>query len=398
MVCALFKSTETGHTLQQLLSTKSTMHNKRHPASIFILVGLLALTLISCATDVGKAIKVSDAQLAKYDPISKLDAIASLDKRIADARSANMSFLSPHHFGEANDLFTRAQTSPETTPKNVWVADIAKAHTLLDKAESIGLQVRERFHRELELKGLLDQFKALESYPDEYTETIGAFSKLIEKTELGKTDNIDKDQNRLIKNMQALDIKAVQYSALHESNLVNQATQHKIDVKLAPTVLGNALRVYADATKRIATTPHNTERVKHAGEEALFAAHRAWFITERIVALKKLSLEDIALEEEKYFSDISATINHKDLRDQALFKQVQIIRDFAKAATQDQTRLITAQSATQSLEKRLKESEALMQQCNMLAATLNSQIAEKDTQLKALREQLPTTLTTSAAQ
>ena len=361
------------------------MRKTKHATSAFILLSLIALLLTGCSTTVGKSIKVSESQLAQYEAMPKPQAIELLGSNISKARSANMPFLAPHYFNEANELFTALQTSPDKTAKNIWVADIAKAHTLLDKGETISAQVRERFPRELELKGLLDQFNTSTSYPDEYKEVIGKFSGLIEKVELGKADNLDKDKNELIKAMQVLDIKAVQYSALHESDLTNLATLQKIDAaKLAPTVLGNAQRVYADAFKRIGAAPHDVELVKHASEEALFAAHRAWFITERILALQKLSLEGIALEEEKYFSDLSATIGQKDLRDQALFKQLETLASIAKAAIQDQTRLSSTQGATQSLEKRLKESEALIQQCNALNASLTNQVSVRDIQIKIL--------------
>jgi hypothetical protein len=364
------------------------MSSTKHTTSAFILFNFLVLLLTACSTTVGKSIKVSDAQLAQYDAMSKPKALGLLEGEISKARSANMAFLAPHYFNEANELFADLQAMPESTPKNVWVADIAKAHTLLDKGETISAQVRERFPRELELKGLLDQFNASESYPEEYKETIGTFSGLIEKVELGKAGNLDKDKNELIKAMQALDIKAVQYSALHESDLTNQATQHKIEaIKLAPIVFGEAERVYADATKRIAATPHNVDLVKHASEEALFMAHRAWFITERILALQKLSLEGIALEEEKYFSDLTTAIGQKDLRDQALFKQEEIIASTTKATLQDKTQLsTTSQSTSQSLEKRLKESDAALQQCSALTASLANQVEVRDLQIKVLRE------------
>lgn len=374
------------------------MSSTKHAASIFILLNLLAILLTGCSTNVGKSIKISDAQLAQYDSMSKPKAMELLDERVSKARNANMGFLSPHYFNEAKEILTNLQTSSDSSAKNVWLTDIAKAHTLLDKGEYISLQIREQFTRELELKGLLDEFNASQSYPDEYKEVIGKFSDLIEKVELGKADNLDKAKSKLIGEMVMLDIKAVQFSALHESDLVNQNTQKKLDAKLASIVIGESLRIYADAAKRIATAPHNVEFVKRAREEAMFAAYRAWFITERILALQKLSLESVALSEEKYLSDLTAAIGHKDLRDQALFKQVQIIGDTAKAAIQDQTRLGTSQSATSSLEKRLKESDALIQQCNTLTASLASQIAEKDGQLKAIREQLPTTLPTPATQ
>ena len=363
------------------------MRKTKPTSPTLFLLSLIALLLTGCDTTVGKSIKVSNSQLAQYDAMPKPQAIELLGASISKARSANMPFLAPHYFNEANELFTALQTSPDKTAKNVWVAEIAKAHTLLDKGESISAQVRERFPRELELKGLLDQFNASASYPDEYKEVIGKFSGLIEKVELGKADNLDKDKNELIKAMQVLDVKAVQYSALHESDLTNLATLHKIDAaKLAPTVLGNAQRVYADAFKRIGAAPHDAELVKHASEEAIFAAHRAWFITERILALQKLSLEGIALEEEKYFSDLSTTIGQKDLRDQALFKQLETLASIAKTAIQDQTRLSTTQGATQGLEKRLKESDALTQQCNALNASLTNQVSVRDIQIKILSE------------
>lgn len=302
-----------------------------------------------------------------------------------------MPFLAPHYYAEAQELFTVLQAAPESTPKNVWVADIAKAHTLLDKGESISAQVRERFPRELELKGLLDQFNARGSYPDDYKEVIGDLSKLIEKVELGKPDNLDRAKAQLIKDMEVLDIKAVQYASLHESDMVNQNTQKKLNIKLIPIVYGEALRVYADAAKRIANAPHNDGMVKRAKEEAMFAAYRAWFISERIIALQKLSLEDVVLSEEKFFSDLTTAIGGKDLRDQALFNQVQIIGDIARAAIQDKARLGTAQNATTSLEKRLKESDVLMQQCNTLATSLTNQLAEKEAQLRIIREKTTST-------
>jgi hypothetical protein len=363
------------------------MRKTNHTTSAFFLLSLIALLQTGCDTTVGKSIKVSDSQLAQYDAMPKPQAIELLGASISKARSANMPFLAPHYFNEANELFTALQTSPDKTAKNVLVADIAKAHTLLDKGETISAQVRQRFPRELELKGLLDQFNASASYPDEYKEVIGKFSGLIEKVELGKADNLDKEKNELIKAMQVLDVKAVQYSALHESDLVNLATLHKIDAaKLAPTVLGHSQRVYADAFKRIGAAPHDADLVKHASEEALFAAHRAWFITERILALQKLSLEGIALEEEKYFSDLSTTIGQKDLRDQALFKQLETLASIAKAAIQDQTHLSSTQGASQGFEKRLKESDALIQQCNALNASLTNQVSVRDIQIKILSE------------
>ncbi|MEQ1526190.1 MAG: hypothetical protein ABL911_05565 [Gallionella sp.] len=348
-----------------------------------------ALLLSACSTNVGKTIKVSDTQLAQYDALSKLKALGMLEVSISKARNSKMPFLAPHYFNEANEIFTGLQIPTKSSEKESWKADFAKAQTLLEKGEAISTQVRGRFSRELELKGLLDEFNASQSYPGDYKKVIEKFSDLIEIVELEKNTNIDRDKSELIKAMQMLDVKAVQYSALHESDLTIQNTQKKIDPKLAPIVLGEAQRVYADATKRIASAPHDVMLVKRAGDEATFSARRAWFITERILALQKLSLEGIALEEEKYFSDLTTAIGEKDLRDQALFNQEKIIANAAKTAIQDKAQLnASSQSTTQSLEKRLKESDAALQQCSALTTSLTNQVEMRDLQIKVLREKI----------
>ena len=62
---------------------------------IRILGVLLALFLAGCATPVSTNIKPSAASVAKYSDLSDLDAVATLEKNVNDARNANMPFLAP---------------------------------------------------------------------------------------------------------------------------------------------------------------------------------------------------------------------------------------------------------------------------------------------------------------
>jgi uncharacterized protein (DUF3084 family) len=77
------------------------------------------------------------------------------------------------------------------------------------------------------------------------------------------------------------------------------------------------------------------------------------------------------------------------LRDQALFRQEEIIASTAKTAIQDKAQLsATSQSATQNLEKRLKESDAALQQCSALTTSLSNKVEVRDLQIKVLREEI----------
>ena len=371
------------------------MHAQKHHAWVFIFGGLLSLLLAGCAANVGKSIKVSNEQLAKYDTLSATDAIAALEKRVNEAKSVNMPFLAPDYFREASEILSDAQKSSAKKSKNDLISDIAKADAILDKGQTMMAIVQNRLANELELKNQLDKDNAAKIYPKEYEKSVSELSSLIEKVELEKADKIDKDKIELLKTMQALEIKTVQYTALHESEVINENTQSKDGEKQAPATLAEALRVYQDAKNRIAQAPHDEASVKRAGDEALFAARHARYVSERVLVLQnkfKESVEPIVLEEEKRLLDISTALGHKDPRDQPIEKQAEEIAQAAGEIVQGQQMskqtVGVANDQSKVMEKRLKEANDAMQQANAQLAEKDAQLSGKDAQLKILNDQI----------
>ncbi len=371
------------------------MHAQKHHAWVFIFGGLLSLLLAGCAANVGKTIKVSDEQLAKYGTLSATDAIAALEKRVNEAKSANMPFLAPDYFRGASEILSDAQKSSAKKSKNDLISDIAKADAILDKGQTMMAIVQNRLANELELKSLLDKDNAAKVYPKEYEKSVNELSSLIKKVELEKADKIDKDKIELLKTMQMLDIKAVQYTALHESEVINEDTQSKHGEKQAPATLAEALRVYQDAGNRIAQAPHDEASVQRAGADALFAARHARYVSERVLALQnkfKVSVEPIVLEEEKRLLDISTALGHNDLRDLPIEKQAEKIAQVAGEIVQGQQKskqaIGTVNDQSKVMEKRLKEANDAMQQANAQLAEKDAQLSGKDAQLKILNDQI----------
>src|SRR5450759_290125 len=371
----------------------STMHAQKHHAWVFIFGGLLSLLLAGCAANVGKTIKVSDEQLAKYGTLSAADAIATLEKRINEAKNANMPFLAPDYFRGASEILSDAQKSSDKKPKDELISHIAKADAILDKGQTIMAIVQSRLVNELALKNQLDKDNVAKVYPKEYEKSVSELSSLIEKVELEKADNLDKDKIELIKRMQALDVKAIQYTALHESEVINEDTKSKDGEKQAPATLAEALRVYLDAGNRIAQAPHDEALVQRAGADALFAARHARYVSERVLALQnkfKESVEPIVLDEEKRLLDISTALGHKDPRDQPIEKQAEEIAQVAGEIVQQKSKQSIGAVNDQSkvMEKRLKEANDALQQANAQLAAKDAQISGKDAQLKILNDQI----------
>ena len=372
---------------------------QKHHAWLFILGGLL---LAGCAADVGKTIKVSGEQATRYGALSAADAIAVLEKRVNEAKNAYMPFFAPNHFRGASEILSAAQKSADKKPKNELISDITKADAILDKGNAMMATVQTRLANELALKIQLDKDNVAKVYPKEYEKSVSELSSLIEKVELGKADNIDKDKIELSKKMQALDTRAIQYTALHESDVINEDTESNDGEDMAPVTFAETLRVYQDAMNRIAQSPHDKGIVQRAEADAMFAARHARNVNRRVIFLQKKYKkpgEAIVLDEEKRLLGISTALAHSDLRDRTLEIQAEEIAKAAGEIVQGQQK--TKQAAgevndqSKTMEKNLKEANDALKKANAQLAEKDAQIAErdtsisgKDTQINTLREQI----------
>jgi len=313
-----------------------------------------------------------------------------------------MPFFAPDYFRGASEILGDVRKSPEKKPKNELISDIAKADAILDKGQATMAIVQSRLVNELAMKNQLDKDNVAKVYPREYEKSLGELSSLIEKVELGKEDNLDKDKMALIKMMQALDVKAIQYTALHESEVINEDTQSKDGEKQAPATLAEALRVYQDAGNRISQAPHDEELVKLAGADALFAALHARYVNGRVLALQnqiKKSIEPVVLEEEKRLLDISTALGHKDVRDRPIEKQAeelaQVAGEIARGQQKSRQAIRAINDQTNVFEMRLKEANDAMHQAetkliekDAQLSDKNAKLSEKDAQLKILNGQI----------
>lgn len=368
------------------------MRKQHHHVWVFIFGGLVSLLLAGCAADVGKTIKISDEQVSKYGTLSAADAVAVLAKRVDSAKNAYMPYYAPDYYRGASEILSDVQKAPEKKPKNELISTIAKADAILDKGEAMMAVVQSRLANEFALKNQLDKDNAPKVYPKQYENAINDLASLVKKVELEKADSFDKDKAELDKMMQALDVKTIQYTALHESDVINEDTKSKDGDDNARATLDESLRVYLDAANRIAQAPHDEVIVQRAGADALFAARHARYVNERVMALQiqfKKAIEPVVLEEEKGLLDISTALGQADQRDQPVDKQAEKIALAAGELTQGQQKtkqtIGAATEQNKAFEKRLKDANDAMQKSNDAA---NAQLAGKDAQIKSLNDQV----------
>lgn len=394
------------------------------------MVGVLfALSLAGCVMPVSNHVKVSATQIAKYHDLPALDVVATLEKNVNEARSADMPFLAPTYFREASDILSKCQSALGNKSRDELVNYAANGDALLEKGRSVMAIVKYRFAKELELKTQLDALNTSRLLPREYEKLIGDLSALIAKVEHEQPDNIDKNIEALLKAMQALEIQSVQEGALHESEAINADSKKKLADKQAPLTFGEAQKIYQEAKSQIAAAYHDASLVQRLGAEALFAARHAQQVNERVSwlqtqlrvstggsslssalggagasigvqadgrpsAAEKTSVEKIVLLEENRLLDISNVLGLKDMRDRPLEKQVEEIkRTAAELARQSGSGAMAG--PVQELEGRLQAANeastqalALVGEKNRLLDVQAAQLTEKDAQIKALTEKV----------
>ncbi|BCK86379.1 hypothetical protein MIZ01_0134 [Sideroxyarcus emersonii] len=390
---------------------------------------LIALFLAGCATPVSTNIKPTAAHVAKYNDLSDLNVVATLEKSVNEAKAANMPFLAPDYFKEASQILSECQASLGNKPKEVLVNNAAKGEAVLEKGRAMMAIVQYRFSKELEYKAQLEEHNAPKLLPREYEKVIGDFSGLIGKVEREQPDNIDKDKEALLKSMLDLVIMAVQEGALRDSEQINAESKKMNAEKQAPVTYAEALRVYQDSKAKIAAAHHDKELVQRMGAAALFAARHAQQVNERVAALQtqlkinaagstaggvmvggamaggsgavqvgaqvdgkpsgseRITLEKLVLQEEDRLLGISNALGLKDLRDLPLDKQVDEIK---RAATDiiRQSKNADIAAIRQDYEARLEAANDGIQQGVTELAEKDKQLAEKEQQLEAQATQL----------
>jgi hypothetical protein len=394
---------------------------------------LLAMLLAGCATSVSNNVKPSAAHVAKYNELSALEVVSTLEKNVNEAKSANMPFLAPHYYRDAAKILGECQSGLGSKSKEVLVNNAAKAEAILEKGRSLSAVVQYRFAKELEYKTQLEEHNAPKLLAKEYEKVIAEFSRLIEKVERERADDIDKDKEALKKSMLDLVIKAVQENALHDSEAINLESKKKNAEKQAPLTYNEALRVFQDARNKIATAHHDKALVQRLSAEALFAARHAQQVNERVALLQtqlnishpsnvgvgigvgsgsgsglqlglglgvstklapvdKVTVEQVVLHEENHLLAISKALGLRDLRDLPLDQQVEEIKRAAAGAPRQapsETGVTikplpaSTPAPAADIDAQLADANEATRQAMAALATKEQQLAEKDQQLVA---------------
>lgn len=281
----------------------------------------------------------AELKLSQYAAMTSAEAVQKFEQSYESPSKDELAMFAPEHYSTAGKALSEAKSLiSQNGPRDQIVQKVAVGEAVLRNANRVATKVKETLSDELEIKNKLESLNTQEVYSAEYGSLVDRLNKVIENIETGKTPEAQ-DRQKLIQDMQRLEQKARRYNAMHEPEEILKRVKYRGGEKLAPITYAEALEVFKKADEFIKQNPTYEVGIEKIGQEALFAAKRALYITEQVAALSQkfeLSPEQIILDEEYRLHRVARELTDKDLRDHPLEVQSEML---AKAAVEHEAEL-----------------------------------------------------------
>jgi hypothetical protein len=335
---------------------------------VFISVTFLLL-LNGCATTETVSQKEINYRYANHTPEQ---ALLSTTDKYNNAANEEYGYYSPQNWKlasealkSANELAQKDKTNKEIL-KQIYLVD-----RRIDSAKYIKDRILQEFADLFEYKRILQKHNAPSSFGKQYEENSKSLASLIidfENFTLGSSSeaesirSINMNALKLLKSMQALNIKVVKHNYLSHDMLRMKQISAKDAHNIVPTSMQQAESALKSANEYIESYAHDQEGVKLAADKFNFSVSHLEHVFNEVIALSKLDskkLEQIVLDQEHYLQQIGQALNGVDVRNLPLSIQAESVIKTAGNVlnhhTEKSTMIVELSEKNLLLEKQLKK-------------------------------------------
>jgi len=319
--------------LEQMM-IKNTM-NLRQIGSAGIAFILLS-TISGCATLEPPQQKID---VSAYSNITTVDAIKKLEINLKQSEENELAVFAPKHYSIADKALVEARSLiSKNEPRDQVVQKVAVASAVLKNGDIVMRKVKDILEDQLIVKKKLDSLQTKKVYRSEYGSLEERLNNIIREIENGDVTNNEQNRGKLLQDLQKLERRSIRYNAMHEPEEILKRVKYRGGETLAPLTYSDALAVFERADQFIAQNPNYETGIEQMGQEALFAAKRALYITEQVSSLSQkvsISLEQVVLDEEYRMYRVARELDSIDLRDNPLEMQSEQLAKIAKAKSEE---------------------------------------------------------------
>lgn len=287
------------------------------------------MTVLACAsTPDPKTITAPPDEIDRISLMKTSEAVSELKSQFNEAENRGLSIFAPEHYKiaysalqEVEDMVGRADN------KGSVVNKIAVTQAVIRSGTNVVKNVKERLKDEIKLKEKLVFLNANDVYTFEFNNVVTRLDGLIRQLENGKFSQVEEARPALIADMRGLQSRAARFNALNEPEIILKRVKRRGGAELIPITYAEAEAVLKSAENFLKANPQNVEAVERIGQQALFAARRALFVSDEVASLQhtiKFSPEQVVLDEEFRLNQIVKGLgDDMDLRDNPLEVQAQ---------------------------------------------------------------------------
>jgi len=327
MVCLVI-SGKTIRRLEQMMINR--FQRLKHQCAAWI-VSVLMLLVAGCVTLPDPA---NEIDTSAYSNVTSVQAVKELESNLKDSASKELNVFAPKHFITADKALIEARSLiSKNQPREKVVQKVAVAEAVLKNGDLVMRKVKDILEEQLVVKEKLESLETPKVYRSEYGSLVERLNTIIREIESGDVNSSEKNRGKLLHDLQKLERRSIRYNAMHEPEEILKRVKYRGGEKLAPLTYQDAVAVFKRAEEFITQNPNYESGIEQMGQEALFAAKRALYITEQVAALSQkvsLSLEQVVLDEEYRLYRVARELASIDLRDNPLEVQSELLAETAK--------------------------------------------------------------------
>jgi hypothetical protein len=309
-----------------------------------IMVRLLWVSFVAATLMVSCALPPpvpDDVVTAKYAD-SPADAVyKKVSTAYGTAKQEGLDFFAPDQFKKGRAAMSKAYSLRRSNAEEM---DVLKQLYIAEKQLNICRQVK--IQAEKQMPEVLSAMHALRaksvnrSYAGEFDRLVYQASKVLRDIEnfvLGKPmdpkQDLAKEKGELLRELHELEIKVVKYNALIESNIVFTEVKSLGGKRLAPKTFKTAEQALQEANAVIEKNVNDEDAIVEAAKKYEFAVFHALHITRAVDKLGSLSSSDYEtylLDLETKLQAIAEAFEYRDIRNHALYEQIQLLTGLAR--------------------------------------------------------------------
>ncbi len=254
------------------------------------------------------------------------DADAALDAAIA----AKADILAPTSYGEAFDLYTRAEKKLERGSKMQGIrADLATAVGYFQEATAATELAEFTLTAAIEARDDASSANAAEFAGAQWRTAESQFKSAASRLESGKIESARKRAAEAEQLYRTAELVAIKANYLDEARrLIAQAKSEKVE-RYAPATLANAEALLADADLALNENRYDTDKPRTLARQAKVEAGHAIYLSRLIqpVRDKDRSLEELALYGEQPLLDLADALEIPVTLDQGFATPVSALKE-----------------------------------------------------------------------